>query len=75
MKMQEFTDYFDVFSASPTSVKANKTVSAMPKDLSLAMAYIPFQNLGVIYDDDKALKTGTLFEELDKPFSGKGYLK
>ena len=41
-------------------------------ELPLAMAYIPWQEWKDIYSADKALCRGTIFEELDKPFSGKG---
>ena len=38
----------------------------------LAMAYIPYQNWGMLYDAEEGLKRGTIFKELDKPFIGKG---
>ncbi len=34
----------------------------------LAIATIPMQKWGGIYPDGQALKTGTIFEDLDKPF-------
>ena len=37
----------------------------------LAMAYVPWQRFGQTYDLSKALYTGTIFPELDKPFCGK----
>jgi hypothetical protein len=40
-------------------------------DLPLAMAYVPMQTLKEKYDQDTALKNGTLFPELDKPFLGR----
>lgn len=37
-----------------------------------AMAYVPWQRLTNIYEDlDEALLSGTLFPELNKPFSGR----
>ena len=39
-------------------------------DLPLAMAYVPMQSFGEIYECDKALMRGTIFCELDKPFRG-----
>ena len=45
---------------------------ALPDKLSLAMAYVPFQTHFNPYDDMKALKAGTLFPCLDKPFHGCG---
>ena len=46
--------------------------SALPDKLSLAMAYVPFQTTFSTYDEMKALKSGTLFPCLDKPFLGSG---
>ena len=46
--------------------------SVMPQDVSLAMAYVPWQMWRNIYDTDKAFCRGTIFEELDMPFYGKG---
>ena len=40
-------------------------------DLPVAMAYVPMQKLGEKYTEDTALKNGTLFPELDKPFLGR----
>ena len=38
----------------------------------LAMAYVPWQRWGDLYCACKALQSGTVFEELDKPFKGRG---
>lgn len=40
--------------------------------MPLAMAYVPWQMWRRIYDAEKALCQGTIFEELDKPFRGIG---
>lgn len=38
----------------------------------IAMAYVPFQHMTNIYENlDEALKIGTLFPELTKPFVGR----
>lgn len=37
----------------------------------IAMAYVPWQSWNQIYEFDKALHSGTLFPELDKPFIGR----
>ena len=42
------------------------------KALPIAMAYVPWQEFRNLYAAEKALCHGTIFEELDKPFSGKG---
>ena len=35
------------------------------------MAFVPWQEWDDIYDMEKALERGTIFEELDKPFLGR----
>lgn len=40
--------------------------------MPLAMAYVPWQQWQNIYEPCRALERGTIFEELDKPFLGKG---
>lgn len=38
----------------------------------VAMAYVPWQNMKEIYDDlDMAMCFGTIFPELNKPFTGR----
>lgn len=41
------------------------------KNLPLTMAYVPFQAIEGTYSRDEALKAGTLFPNLDKPFLGR----
>lgn len=43
----------------------------LPENPQVAMAYIPFQQLGSVYTAEQALDAGTLFPELDKPFYGR----
>lgn len=38
----------------------------------LAMAYVPWQRWGNLYDLDQALMAGTIFADLNKPFRGTG---
>lgn len=45
------------------------------KNMSLAMAYVPWQTWRDIYDAEKGFHRGTIFEELDLPFLGKGGMK
>lgn len=48
------------------------TAGAQPiENAVLAMAYVPMQDFGALYDEGDALSAGTLFPELDKPFCGK----
>lgn len=51
-----------------TATSQAGSLSNMP--LSLAMAYIPFQDFTDLYEPDEALSAGTLFRELEKPFYG-----
>lgn len=38
----------------------------------VAMAYVPWQRFDKMYDDlEKAFCAGTIFPELDKPFTGR----
>ena len=37
----------------------------------LTMAYVPWQNFECTYEPAQALKIGTIFPELDKPFYGR----
>ncbi len=38
----------------------------------IAMAYVPWQRFDTMYEDlDKAYKLGTIFPELNKPFTGR----
>lgn len=43
-------------------------LSGMP----IAMAYVPWQEWRAVYDTEKGFHRGTIFEELDKPFVGRG---
>lgn len=43
-----------------------------PSDIPLAMAYVKWQEWQDIYEPCKALERGTLYQALDKPFTGKG---
>lgn len=41
-------------------------------DMVLAMAYVKWQNWQKLYDAEKALQYGTIFQELNLPFCGVG---
>ena len=59
-----------------TEMNMPATEGARPiKDAVLAMAYVPMQEYGLLYDQADALEAGTLFPDLDKPFLGKKGLK
>ena len=40
--------------------------------LAIAMAYVPWEKWRNICEPDRALRRGTIFEDLDKPFRGIG---
>ena len=46
------------------------TLKVFPKEISVAMAYVPFQQWCDVYQCDKALCQGTVFPVLDLPFMG-----
>lgn len=54
------------------SCPAPGTVPALPADAAVAMAYVPFQTDNAVYDAAKALRRGTVFPVLDKPFLAGG---
>ena len=43
-------------------------IAALPKEMSVTMAYVPFQTDLSVYEAPDALSTGTLFRCLNKPF-------
>lgn len=48
---------------------------ALPKNMALAMAYVPYQQWEQPYETDVALDRGTIFPCLDKPFIGEEAVK
>lgn len=42
----------------------------LPAVTVVAMAYIPFQQFGAVYEPEMGLRSGTIFPELNKPFLG-----
>ena len=69
--------YFTKAESNGEKITADKTIreskfnNTMLKNLPLAMAYVPFQQIEGTYDQDEALKMGTLFPNLNKPFLGR----
>ena len=51
-----------------TGMGEDRFSGVMLKNLPLTMAYVPFQQIEGVYNWDEALKSGTLFPNLDKPF-------
>ncbi len=54
--------------ASSSSPSPFEALSPLPQNAAVTMAYVPFQTDKRTYDDDDALKYGTLFRTLNKPF-------
>ena len=51
-------------------------VPPFPEKTPVAMAYVPFQQFGNMYEPEKGFEVGTMFPDLDKPFwGGRGVLK
>ena len=51
--------------------RMNRSTKDSIDDKAPAMAYIPWQYFSTPYEPQKALKIGTIFPELDKPFLGR----
>ncbi len=49
----------------------NSTLTPFPCDAALAIAYVHWQELADVYEPMVALKNGTLFPALNKPFYGR----
>lgn len=47
------------------------TRAVFPEDSTYAIAYVRWQELSTVYEPEEALKRGTLFPALDKPFYGR----
>ena len=59
------------FAKSLSSPMQTGFTSALPENPVATMAYVPFQTDATVYDEMKALRAGTLFPVLDKPFKGR----
>lgn len=44
--------------------------SFSPCNMPIGMAYVPWQKWGNLYDVEQGLYTGTIFNDLDKPYEG-----
>lgn len=51
------------------------TTDHFPAHMPIAMAYVPWQKWQKLYEPCKGFQRGTIFEELDKPFFGKGGMR
>ena len=59
----------------PEAASCPLASAKFPKEMPYAMAYVPFQQWQKPYDSDAALKRGTIFPCLDKPFIGEEAVK
>ena len=54
----------------------SKIPTLLPEEVSLAMAYVPFQQNSQMVAAEEGFERGTVFADLYKPFTGKrGVLK
>lgn len=59
---------------SSSSCKFNCITTELPQDTVVAMAYVPFQLDKTSYSPEVALREGTLFTALNKPFCGRSLM-
>lgn len=59
---------------SASSCKINCVTTEFPSDTVVAMAYVPFQLDKTSYSPEVALREGTLFTVLNKPFCGRSLM-
>ena len=64
------TDAVAAAMAAKAEADAEDGLSAFPRKVSLAMAYVPYQRFEALYEGGDALSHGTLFRLLDLPFYG-----
>ena len=50
----------------------NTGKTTFPEQMPIGMSYVPWQKWQAVYEAEKALHYGTIFQELYKPFLGKG---
>ena len=62
----------ECISAAERCTSTCEATTSCMDDMVLAMAYVKWQKWQKIYDAEKALHQGTIFEELDLPFCGIG---
>lgn len=74
--MKEFLDFCeksqkqDICELSDCETSEYYGTSPLPQNVVTTMAYVPFQTDTTMYDYEKALRYGTAFVNLNKPFLG-----
>lgn len=48
----------------------SQPMGKFPSQTPVGMCYVPMEEWREIYDNEKGLERGTIFKELDKPFTG-----
>ena len=67
--------YEDLFQPTFLNIEREKScdrcqIPSIPADEAVTMAYVPFQQSTIAYDEEKALREGTLYPVLNKRFLG-----
>ena len=55
-----------------SKISQNGLTSRLPEKIPAAMAYVPYQQWGEVFDSSDALEKGTIFPELVFPFEKGG---
>lgn len=58
------------YAESTPDTECCHSIKTFPREISVAMAYVPYQQWCDVYQCDKALCQGTIFPVLDLPFMG-----
>ena len=66
-----YNNYAQTMPADKSEKKCKPDLSPLPRNTVVAMAYVPFQQFGKVYASSEGIKNGTMFPELNKPFTGK----
>ena len=68
--MTEFNNGEEACFLNDFLCQLNGGPSVFPARTPLAMAYVPMQTWGMLYENEVGLDRGTIFRQLDKPFLG-----
>lgn len=73
--MDKYEDMFQPTFLKNTGENNCTPIPPLPADTTVTMAYVPFQQSTVTYDEMDALREGTLFPVLNKVFRGRSVKK
>lgn len=71
MPPYQMRDRMDYTRCNMEQKKCGMEDSCLEKNYEVAMAYVPWQSFGALYEPEKSLDVGTIFVEMNKPFLGK----